>query len=326
MNNTQKILIAIGVGVGFAYVYKKYKKSKLTTGTSSTGKSKSENGTFVLPEDSAVSDMSRGEKEEFIIDNASTTPQEMSSGFEGVHFVWNPTIEKMYPVGTITEGEQPTFGEIFNSAEGDVVADIEGSVENAEKSLQVLNDQELELLFRIVKKIKENPSIMSEQDAVKEMGITNPNIIKVVEQKLRKRLNDIKILKKDASWSGKWESRKNSRRKYRQDFKEKMGFEKHSFDKVVAKKCGRNPRKGQEAQYKKCVEMVADKMRSQIKTEVRKELSSAPVSVKDDVNNSRQKSFTKQVTNRSDSGMFAGDRWDGKSNSHIEDLVDKGLI
>lgn len=325
MNNTQKILIAIGVGVGVAYVYKKYKKGKTTTGAGATGKSKSVDGTFVLPEDSAVSDLSREEKEEFILDNASTTPQEIASGFEGVRFVWNPLIGKMYPVGTIVEGEEPTFGEIFNSAEGDVVADIEGSVENAEMSLKDLNDQELELLFRIVKKIKENPSIMSEEQAVTEMGVTNPNIIKVVREKLKKRLNDIKIMKKDASWITKWEARKIKRRNRRKDFKEKMGFEKDSFDRLVFQKCGKK-RFRNKAESKKCVESVANMMRSQIKNDVRTQLSSAPVSVKDDVSRGRQQSFAKQMTNRSSGGIYGGKRWDGKSNKQIDSMVDAGLV
>ena len=333
MNNTQKILIAIGVGVGVAYVYKKFKPSNSTTGTGATGtgvqtsKSKSVNGSFVFPEDSAVSDMSRGEKEEFIIDNTSTTPQDISSGFEGVHFVWNPLIGKMYPVGTIVEGQEPAYlDSVFNSAEGDIEAEIPESVKNSEMILAGLTDQELELLFLIVKKINENPSIMSENEAVIEIGVTNPNIIRLVDEKLRKRLNDIKIMKKDASWNVKWEARKNSRRKHRKDFKEKMGVEKDSFDRLVATKCGRKSRKVNQAQYKKCVEMVADKMRSQIKNVVRTELSSAPVSVKDDVNSRRQKSFAKQITNRSNGGMFAGKRWDGESNKRIESMVDAGLV
>jgi hypothetical protein len=325
MNNTQKILIAVGVGVGVAYLYNRYKKGKASTGSAST--SKSVNGSFQLPEDTALADMSREEKEEFILDAVSATPQEVSSGFEGVRFVWNPTLGKMYPVGTITEGQEPSYADaVFMSAEGDIIADIPESVQNAEKALTDLNDQELELLFRIVKKQKENPSVMTEEDAVKEMGIDNPNIIKVINEKLKKRLNDIKILKKDASWNEKWNSRKEVRAKRRKDFKEKMGFEKHIFDRQVAKVCGRKPRKGQTAQYKKCVESVANKMRSQIKSEVRAEVSSAPVAVKDEVNNVRQQSFAKQVTNRSTGGMFAGERWDGESNAYVENLVDKGLV
>lgn len=327
MTKTQKILVAIGVGVGVAYLYNRYKKGKSTKETTATGTEKGVSGSFQLPEESVVSDLSREQKEEFILDNVFATPQEVSSGFEGTRFVWNPAIGKMYPVGTIVGGEEPAYADaVFMSAEGDIIADIPESVKNAERTLADLNDQELELLFRIVKKQKENPSLISEEDAVKEMGITNPNIIKVVRQKLKKRLNDIKILKKDASWKEKWNSRKEMRQKRRKDFKEKMGFDKHQFDRVVAKKCGRKPKRGQVAQYKKCVETIADKMRSKIQGEVRSEISNAPVSVKQEINNRRQKSFTKEVTNRANGGMFAGDRWDGKSNDYVESMVDKGLV
>ena len=324
MNNTQKLLLAVGVGIGVGYLYKKF----YYKGTSSTTKANtsSANTNFVLPENSAVADLTREEKEEFILDSVSATPQQVSSGFEGTRFVWNPNLNKMYPVGTIVEGEEPTFGEIYNSAEGEAVSDIPKSVENAENSLKDLNDQELELLFRIVKKQSENPSITSEEDALKELGITNENIIKVVRQKLKKRLNDIKIMKKDANWNQKWADRKEKRKKRRNDFKQKMGFDKNDFDKVVAKKCGRKPRKGQVAQYKKCVEMIADKMRSDIKNSVRSEVSSAPVSVKNEINNDRQKSFAKEITNRSSGGIYGGQRWDGESNAYVENLVDKGLV
>jgi hypothetical protein len=328
MNNTQKLLLAVGVGIGIGYVYKKYYyKGKSTTKTNSPSETTTTKESFQLPEESVASNLSREEKEEFILDNVSATPQEVSSGFEGTRFVWNPTYGRMYPVGTIQEGYEPTFGEVFNSAEGDVVADIPKSVENAEKSLVDLNDNELELLYRITKTMRNSPSIKSEEDAVKEMGITNPNIIKIVRQKLKKRLNDIKIMKKDANWRDKWQERKQNRKKRRSNFKEKMGFNKDDFDKIARKQCGHKPlRKKNIATYKKCVESVADKMRSDIKNAVRSEISSAPVSVKDEINNSRQKSFAKQVNNRESGGMYGGKRWDGESNAYVESLVDKGLV
>ena len=337
MTKTQKILIAIGVGVAVAYVYNRYKKGKNTTGTTSKETSKPANADLQLPEDSAVSDMTREEKEEFILDNVVATPQEVSSGFEGVRFVWNPNVEKMYPIGIIQEGQQPTFGEIFNSAEGVTAsagstmgvanAGAVSSVSVAEQSLKDLTDQELELLFRVVKKMKENPSITSEEEAVKELNITNPNIMKVIKS-LKKRLNDVKIMKKDVNWNAKWESRKEIRRKRRKEFADKMGFEKDMFDKQVRKSCGLPPRlgKGNNAKYKKCVETVADKMRSKIKSEIATAVAGATVSMKDDINNRRQKSFSKQVTNRNTGGMFAGHRWDGESNAYVENLVDKGLV
>ena len=326
MNQTQKILIAIGVGVGVAYIYKRYyKKGKSTTGTTATN-TKSAMGTFTLPEESVASNLSREEKEEFILDNVSATPQEVSSGFEGTRFVWNPTLERMYPVGTIQEGYEPTFGEIYNSAEGDVVADIPNSVENAEVSLKDLNDQELELLYRITKTISNSPSLMSEEDAIREMGITNPNIIQIVRAKLKKRVNDIKIMKKDANWNAKWSARKEKRKKRRSDFRANMGLDKDNFDRIIAQKCGRKPRKGQVAEYKKCVQIIAGKMRSRIKNDIRSEVSSAPVSVKEEITDNRQKAFAKQMTNRSTGGIYGGKRWDGESNADIESLVDKGLV
>jgi hypothetical protein len=333
MNNTQKILIAVGVGVGVAYVYNVYKKGKKPSkGKPSKGKSEIANVNLQIPENAAISDLTREEKEEFILDNTSATPQEISSGFEGTRFVWNPSVEKMYPVGTIQEGEQPTFGEIFNSAEGYVVSgipksDIPNSVSNAEKSLKDLTDKEIELLFLITKRMKESQSVLSEEDALKELGITNPNIIKVVRQKLKKRLNDIKIMKKDANWKSNWSKRKEKRRKRRIDFKEKMGFDKNMFDKQVRMTCGNKKTFGRsKAQYVKCVEMIADKMRSQIKSEIRVGVATAPLSVKDEINKSRQESFAKQITNRDSGGIFAGQRWDGESNAYIENLVDKALV
>lgn len=329
MNNTQKLLLAVGVGIGVGYIYKKfYYKGKSTTKTNSPSTTTTKES-FQLPQESVVSDLTREEKEEFILDNVSATPQEVSSGFEGVRFVWNPKLNKMYPVGTIEEGQEPTFGEIFNSAEGErrMASPILQSVENAEKSLNDLNEQEIELLFRIVKKMKENPSITSEEDAVKEMGITNPNIIKSVRQKLKKRLNDIKIMKGDVNWREKWAERKEKRKKRRKDFKNKLGIKKDSFDKIALKKCGRKPLfKSKMASYKKCVESLANSISSKIKNEVRAEVSSAPVSVKNEINNERQKSFAEQMTNRSSGGIYGGARWDGESNAYVENLVDKGLV
>ena len=168
---------------------------------------------------------------------------------------------------------------------------------------------------------------MTEEDAVRELGVTNENIIKVVKEKLKKRLNDIKIMKKDASWKEKWESRKEIRKKRRKDFKEKLGFKKETFDKIVKKQCGRKPMfKSKMANYKKCVEAVADKMRSKVKNEVQVAVDTAPVAVKEEINQERQKSFQNQVTNRKTGGMFAGKRWDGESNAELESKVDKGLI
>lgn len=324
MNNTQKILIAIGVGVGVAYLYNRYKKGKTTKAT--TNSTKMAQGSFELPKEKEPTAMSREEKEEYILDNVSATPKELASGFEGTRFVWNPTIGKMYPVGTIEMGEEPAYADaVFLSAEGDILVEIPQSVEKAENVLKDLNDQELELLFRIVKKQNQNPSILTEEDAVKEMGVTNPKVLQVVKSKLKKIANDIKILKKDATWKERWNARKDMRKKRRKDFRKKMGFDKPVFDIQVAKICGRKPKRGKKAEYKKCVESVADAIRKDIKSTIREEVSESPVATKELLDKNRQRAFQEQITNRRTGAMFGGHRWDGESNAYVENLVDKGL-
>jgi hypothetical protein len=329
MNNTQKILVAVGVGVGVAYLYKRYKKGSANKSTGAVTPTNTLKSSLQLPENAPIGDMTRDEKEEFILNSVSATPQEVASGFEGTRFVWNPQFGKYWPVGTIVEGEEPAYAnEVFNSADGSEDSRMANptaqSVANAEKILQSLDDQELELLFTIVKKQQENPAMMSEEDAVKEMGVTNPNIIKLVRQKLRKTLNDIKALKQDSRWDANWNARKEVRKKRRSEFRSKLGINRDDFNKIVAKKCGRRPNRNV-AEYKKCVENVAKAIRTKVKNEVRTEISNAPVSVKDDFNTSRQKSFAEQVTNRNEGGIYGGRRWDGESNAYVESLVDKGL-
>lgn len=327
MNNTQKIILALGVGVGAAILYDRYKKGKTPFSSKPKGQEKKAQPTTasVSTNNSAISDLTRQEKEEFIIDNVSASANEIKSGFEGTRFVWNPTIGKMYPVGTIKEGKSPAYIEnVFLSADGDIVTNIPNAVENAEASLKDLNDQEIDLAYKVVKNMSENPSISSEEEAVKDLGATNPNIILVVKNKLKKRLNDIKIFKKDASFKNRWSQRKQERQQKRAKFKSETGLSPNVFKKAVAKKCGRL--KFFPAKHKKCVQSVAVEMRNAINGEIRQEVSNAPISEKQTISNIRQANFANQMTNRSSGGMFAGHRWDGESNRYVESKVDAGIV
>jgi hypothetical protein len=336
INNTQKILLAIGVGVGVAYVYNRYKKNKKQEGVavkpSPVNTIPVNTSPVPTTKNLAIEDMSRAEKEEFIIDNVSSTAQQDSSGFEGTRFVWNPTIEKMYPVGTIQVGKEPSYMNLgFSGADGvkntmtsqKSTSRTISPVLQAENSLKDLTDQEIDLLASLVNTMNNNPSIMSEEQAIDEMGITNQNLIKLIKSKFKKRLNDIKIMKKSESWESNWRERKKNRSKDRKEFFDKMGFDKSKLDQLVAQRCGGTTNK---AEQKKCVEKCANYLRSQIKNKFDDKLASASVSEKDSINSLRQKSFTEQLTNRSAGGIYGGYRWDGESNADIENLVDKGLI
>lgn len=310
MTKTQNILIAIGIGVGVAYLYKRY-KGKPTKETTP----KKDEETLELPfKDTEMPKMSREEKEEFILSNISTSPQ------ESVQSVSKPKMSAF----------DDNFFDFSNSSQAIAGAESKrrgiNSVEKSENALKDLTEQEIELMFLLVKYRKENPSITSDDNAIKEMGISNPNLNQVFREKLKKRFNFIREMKKDKLWKSNLSNRKEIRANRRKDFKEKMGFDKSLFERISAKKCGRKPRGRRLLEYNKCRKATANAIRLKMKNEIRQEVSDASVSDKAIINDVRQKSFSKQVINRNSGGMFAGQRWDGKSNANIESLVDNGLV
>lgn len=317
MTKTQNILIAIGIGVGVAYLYKRY-KGKPTKETTP----KKDEETLELPfKDTEMPKMSREEKEEFIL-SYITLPQ------ESVQSVPKPKMSAF----------DDNFFDFSNSSQAIAGAESKrrgiNSVEKSENALKDLTEQEIEFMFLLVKYRKENPSITSDENAIKEMGISNPNLNKVFSEKLKKRLDFIREMKKDKLWKSNLLNRVEFRENRRKDFKEKMGFDKSLFERISAKKCGRKPsirsirlkNSRQLLEYNKCRKATANAIRLKMKNEIRQEVSDASVSDKAIINDERQKSFSEQVINRDSGGMFAGQRWDGKSNANIESLVDNGLV
>jgi predicted nucleotidyltransferase len=328
MNRTQKILIAVGVGVGLAYVYRRYMmpKKQMQTGVS-------EKDMASMPTATANDPQTRSEKEEYILDNAMASESETMSGMEGTKFVWNPQLGRFYPVGTIIEGKEPAYYDsVFYGADGNLKTNVPNAVKNAETTLKDMTDQELELAYQIVKFCKENPDSRGDMNKViKGMNISNPRIIEVINKKISKKLNDIKIAKKDASWNEKWQMRKEKRLKMRKDFFDKTGLDKDAFEMARNKVCGKlksNARYTADkmAKYEGCSEMVAKKMRERAKIKVRESVNNAPVDVKSEITDVRQNQFAQQVTKRTTGGMFAGERWDGKDNTYTETLVSEGLV
>jgi len=333
MNKTQKILLAIGVGVGVAYLYRRYMMPKKSASATITDADISTVTTTTPSTTSETEPTSRSEKEEYILDNAMASETETMSGMDGVSFVFNPKLGKFYPKGTLTYGEEPAYYEsIFYSADGDMKTNVPNAVENAESTLANMTDQELELAYRIVKYCKENPDARGNMEKViTGMNITNPRLIQFINKKLNKRLNDIKIAKKDASWKEKWANKKEMRKKRRKDFFDKVGVKKDIYDKAVEKSCGKRKRNvrlsaNAIAKYRQCSENVAKKLRDEAKNQIRDAVSNAPVSTKAEISEMRQKQFARQLTNRRIGGVFAGKRWDKKSNNYTETLVSEGLV
>ena len=301
-------------------------------------------------------ELSRNEKEVYILDKIQASEKENFSGFEGVKFVWNPNIEKMYPVGTIQEGEEPNYmnldfssfdsnelfdlfdgdsdlpdsredygfdgeSEDFDLFEGEIKDDVMKTVNTAEKSLTDLTDTEIDLMFSVVKTISENPNVKSESQALDKLQITNPKTVALFEDKLKKRLNDIKIMKKDLNWERKWARRKLVRLKRKN--------RKTKTNKLVATRClkvCKSRRYKTSAGLKKCVEKCRKVTNVKLAKKIKQKIAVAPLRVKNAINNKRQKSFARQITNRKGGGIYGGKRWDNVSNDTMEARVDKGLV
>ena len=206
MNNTQKIVLAVVVGGGFAYLWNKSRKKPYIDKTPSYKPKPIEIGVI---DDTELT--TRDEKVNYIINNAEANFKEEMSGFEGVSFKWNPVLEKMYPVGTIIEGEQPKYmDDIFYGAEGksdDPSAEAESIVES-------MTDDEVDLAYRLTKYRLNNPSAISEEQALREISGNNfnENVLILVTQKIKPKLNDVKALKKHPVFAEKWSLRKEKRK------------------------------------------------------------------------------------------------------------------
>ena len=302
MTKNTKILIGVGLGLGVAYwLYNRNKKKTATTTKSAT------NPTVALSDAINENPVTREEQLAYILENTEANAVEQQSGFEGVKFVWNKNFERYYPVGTIVEGQMPSYADaVFNSFEGE--EDIDPT-DSAMGSLQDLTDNEIKLAYNLVKYRKKNPSAISEEESFKQIGGNDPKILEIIKSKLRPKLNDIKILKNHPKWSARWEKKKRT------------------FTSIIdkAKKCGRRPiGKNKVVLWKKCIEGTSRKQALNKPTDG----EGVPTTVrgKEKFNEKRQKSFAQQVTRRNEGGMFAGKRFDGKKNNYEETIVREGIV
>ncbi len=243
MNKTQKIWL--GVLVGGAVAYWMHKRNKSVPAKSVLKTKEDINGAVADVMDSKLE--TREEQIAYILENTEANLKEETSGFEGVHFVWNEKLGAFYPQGTLTETKEPAYAQsVFLGADGSnnngvrfvwnkklgkyyptgtivegqepayadsVFYGADGETTNdptdkAEEILSQLSDQEIKLAYNLVKYRKENPSNISEEQAFKEIGGNDPKIIEVIKVKITPRLNDIKALRKDKSWKASWQKKK----------------------------------------------------------------------------------------------------------------------
>jgi hypothetical protein len=363
MNKNTKIIIGVGVGVTLAYLLfgKKKAKPKVKSTQPAIDVKLPEELEDVAEEDALNEPQTREEQIAFILENTESNIKEESSGFEGTKFVWNPNFGRYYPIGTIKEGQMPSYADnVFNGFEGldDLFIGFDGDIDPVQESANTLNeltDKELNLATNIVKMRKYSPSAMSESQALKEISNNDPKLQEIVKTRITPRLNDVKVMKKIPTWKQLWERRKKTISSIREK----------------AKVCGRRPlfNRDKIANWKNCIKDVSKKQvkgKAMIEANRKRDISEASLreglfktcgtKPRDkqafmmwkecakkykaqnnmskpkssfsgvDYNEARQTEFQKQVTNRMAGGMFAGRRFDGRSNKQEETLVREGIV
>lgn len=330
MNRNTKIILGIGVGVGLAYLLYGRKKTapKTAVAPKSAPKLSEEVETDIdVPDEDEVDVLEMGDTRDeqiaYILDNVDTNIKEEASGFEGTKFVWNPKLGRYYPVGVIHEGRMPNYADsVFYG-----FADEDEPVQDAVESLSDLSDKEVLLAFNLVKYRRKSPKAISEEEAVKEISTGDPKIIEIVRTRIVPRLNDIKVLKKRPNWRKNWAER---RKKVRELVAEK------------SRVCGKRPADPKNRkEYRQCLRRVGKSqkgqpifvsMKTKMKSRSNERLNNRKARQEKrnsfsgvEYNDLRQQEFSNEVTNRMAGGIFAGRRFDGRSNNAEETLVREGF-
>ena len=330
MNRNTKIILGIGAGISLAYfLFGRKKTAKAPAQKMTSGEIESEvEIPDVAIEDAENEPQSRDEQISFILMNADSNVKEEASGFEGTKFVWSKEYGRYYPVGVIREGMMPKYADsVFLGFEGEDADPVQEAVDSLDK----LSAKELSLAYNLTKYKKFNPKAISEEEALREISNNDKKLIEIVKIKIKPVLNDVKILRKHPKWSERLAER---RAKMEQRMKER------------GKTCGRRPiAKDKLKEYKTCIKDVASKQEpTNIFTKVKENYQSSYKGerIEDkkskrtqrrekrssingaEFTDSRQKAFTEQVTNRMAGGMFAGRRFDGRSNYQEETMVREG--
>jgi hypothetical protein len=217
LTKNQKILLGIGVGVGLAWFFLSNGKGKKSQNNSNGVADNSTDLAKPLAK-------TREEKIEAILESVEATESETMTGFSGDRFEFDPTIGYAIPIGEVDiEGagnemiisrEGNFANEIYFNADGE---ETDNPVEGAIAELNELTDMELDLIYACVMAKKQNPNV-----SISEIVAQVP----VEERKkgelstfLKKKMNDVKSIKKSPRWKMFWSNRRKDRAKFRNYFK-----------------------------------------------------------------------------------------------------------
>jgi hypothetical protein len=206
LTNNHKILIGLAIGGGIAWLLTR-KKSATASSTPSTAKSE---------------DLTREEKINFILNTIEPNATEVSTGFSGDRFEYDPKLGYALPIGTVDvvsaggEVVLPREGnlaqEVFFNADGEPT---NNPIEEAEGILDTLTDEELNVAFKVSQARVNNPNLTD--DAIIKIANVDEKGQGLFLGIIRQKLNDLKAMSKNPNW-------KKGLGKRRQMRKEMMGM------------------------------------------------------------------------------------------------------
>jgi hypothetical protein len=189
LTNNHKILIGLAIGGGIAWLLT---RKKSATASSTTSNAKSE-------------DLTREEKINFILDTIEPNATEISTGFSGDRFEYDPKLGYALPIGTVdvvsagSEIVLPREGnlaqEVFFNAEGQPT---NNPIEEAEVILDTLTDEELNVAFKVSQARVNNPNLTD--DAIIKIANIDKKGQGLFLGIIKKRLNDLKAMSKNPNW------------------------------------------------------------------------------------------------------------------------------
>ena len=237
MKLTKNYKIIIGVGLAGAglwwYMNKGKKGSEGAVTPSPEDKDTLDTATTPSVDTGTKEPTTREEKENYVIENTTSSTVEDSTGFDGDRFQFDPTVGYEMPVGKVkSTNEGDTFDinmpsddafDVMSSADGEFNSEYDdlddyddgydifygiddeptdNPVAEAKAIVQSLDDAELGKAVQVVKTIKSDPSKI--QSEVLSTLVANESL----KEKISRLLNDVKVLKKQPDWKAMYEQEK----------------------------------------------------------------------------------------------------------------------
>ena len=189
LTNNHKIILGLAIGGGIAWWL--------------TGKKSATNSTTKIV--STPEDLSREEKIGYILETMQPNDAEVSTGFSGERFEYDPRLGYSLPSGVVRT--QSAGGEMVLPREGNLAQEVffnadgeetDNPVEEAESILDALTNQELNIAFKMSKARRKNPKLTDEQIAdIIKLSQKDRSFFKGI---IKERFNDVKALSKHPNW------------------------------------------------------------------------------------------------------------------------------